>query len=116
MIFFLIISDPEQSRLHFRCFSKGFIWPLFHYYGNSSSFSFEGRSHSNSRSKQILEWEAYRDVNDLFAKAAVEKAVASSKGMSSKEQINAIKIKTDASPNDGFSPRTRYSRKVQISV
>jgi trehalose-6-phosphate synthase len=40
---FIHKSDPEQSRLHFRCFSKGFIWPLFHYYGNSSSFSFEGK-------------------------------------------------------------------------
>jgi len=81
-----VFLDPEQARLHFRCFSKGFIWPLFHYYGNSSSFSFE-------------EWEAYRDVNDLFAKAAVEKAVATAKGLSPK-QVNSIKIKPDVNPNE----------------
>jgi trehalose-6-phosphate synthase len=44
---------------NFRSFSKGVLWPLFHYYGSVKSYSRET-------------WQGYCDVNVDFAKAILK--------------------------------------------
>jgi len=52
---FPIFLEEEISRLHFEGFSKGVLWPLFHYYGK---MTFDNTA-----------WKGYQKVNELFGEA-----------------------------------------------
>ena len=59
-----VFLGAEQARLHFSQFCKRFLWPMFHYYGNSTDFNFS-------------EWDAFREVNDEFARVTIEESKTS---------------------------------------